>query len=140
MRIPRVGVAIVVFYESKILLGKRKGSFAAGEWCCPGGHLEFGESVEDCMRRELAEETGLEVLSYELGPWMSTVFDEERHYITLYTFVHTFEGIPQLCEPDKCEGWQWFALDDLPTPLFVTVQKAVERGMLLAHDTTQRSL
>ncbi len=125
MKQPRVGVAIVVVQDGKILLGKRKGSFAAGEWSCPGGHLEFGETVEECMHRELEEETGLKVLSYQLGPWVSTVFDDEKHYITLYALVHAFEGTPQLREPDKCEGWEWFSLDNLPTPLFATVQKIV---------------
>ncbi|MBS0615753.1 MAG: NUDIX domain-containing protein [Verrucomicrobia bacterium] len=127
---PRVGVAVVVIHEGKILLGKRKGGFAPGQWSCAGGHLEFGESVEDCMRRELEEETGLRVISFKLGPWVSTVFDAEHHYITLYTFVHAFEGTPQLREPEKCEGWSWFSLSDLPTPLFATVQKALESGLL----------
>ena len=126
MKAPRVGVAVVVIQDGKILLGKRKGSLAAGQWSCAGGHLEFGESVEDCMHRELEEETSLKILSYQLGSWVSTIFDSEHHYITLITVVTAFEGIPQLREPDKCEGWEWFPLKDLPSPLFPTVKSWME--------------
>ncbi len=129
MKFPRIGVAVIVIQDRKLLLGKRKGSHAAGEWSCAGGHLEFGESVEDCMHRELEEETGLKILSYQLGSWVSTIFDSEHHYITLITFVTAFEGTPELREPDKCEGWHWFSLDNLPSPLIATVQKTVDSGI-----------
>jgi len=115
---PKVGVGVYVFKKGKILLGKRKGSHGTGEWAVPGGHLEFGESVESCAARELAEETGMKVLSMQMGAWSNDVIDGNKHYITLFAIVDQFEGEPQLLEPGKCEGWQWFSLDALPSPLF----------------------
>ncbi len=115
---PRVGVGVFVFKEGKVLLGKRKEAHGAGDWAPPGGHLEFGESVEDCATRELVEETGLKALSVQTGIWSNNIIDGSKHYITLFAVVDQFEGVPQLLEPNKCEEWQWFATDALPYPLF----------------------
>jgi 8-oxo-dGTP diphosphatase len=118
---PRVGVGVFVFKEGKVLLGKRKGTHGAGDWAPPGGHLEFGESVEDCAIRELVEETGLNALSIQTGLWSNNVIDGNKHYITLFAVVDKFEGELQLLEPNKCEEWQWFSINALPAPLFPTV-------------------
>jgi len=56
---PSVGVGVIVVRAESLLLGKRKNSHGEGEWSFAGGHLEFGETVEECARRELEEETGL---------------------------------------------------------------------------------
>ncbi len=124
---PRVGVGVAVVKNGLVLLGKRKGAHGAGLWSVTGGHLEFGESVEECAKRELEEETGLKARSVILGPWVANVMEQNKHYVTLYTFVPAFEGILQLREPDKCEGWQWFAWDALPAPLFPTVLSMIQK-------------
>ncbi|KAH0837500.1 hypothetical protein AYO21_04991 [Fonsecaea monophora] len=65
--VPRIGVAVFILHtdpksqKPKFLLGKRLGSHGAGTWALPGGHLEFGESFEECAAREVREETGLDV-------------------------------------------------------------------------------
>jgi ADP-ribose pyrophosphatase YjhB (NUDIX family) len=66
---PQVGVGVIVLREGKVLLGRRRGSHGAGTWALPGGHLEFGESVEDCALRETEEETGLAVKILGQGPY-----------------------------------------------------------------------
>ncbi|HNA62172.1 MAG TPA: NUDIX domain-containing protein [Rhabdochlamydiaceae bacterium] len=66
--VPRIGVGCVVERDGMVLLGQRKGAHAEGFWAFPGGHLEFGETVEACARRELVEETGLTPCSLRLGP------------------------------------------------------------------------
>ncbi len=116
---PRIGVGVFVFKEGKVLLGKRKGAHGIGDWAPPGGHLEFGESIEDCAKRELYEETGLHALLVETGSWSNDVIDGNKHYITFFAVVNQFEGEPELLEPHKCEGWEWFSLDALPRPLFL---------------------
>jgi 8-oxo-dGTP diphosphatase len=116
---PRVGVACIVERDGKVLLGKRKGAHAVGYWGFPGGHLEFGESVEACAKRELLEETGLISLSVRQGTWVENLMEEgQKHYITLFAYMDHWSGDPALLEPNKCEGWEWFSWDALPEPLF----------------------
>jgi ADP-ribose pyrophosphatase YjhB (NUDIX family) len=58
---PLVGVGGVVIADGRALLIRRGGPPLEGEWSIPGGMLELGETFEEGVRRELAEETGLEV-------------------------------------------------------------------------------
>lgn len=123
---PRVGVGVLVIKEGRILLGQRKGAHGSGCYSPPGGNLEFKETVEACAVRELAEETGLKPLSVRLGPWTQNVIDEHKHYISLFVIIPEFEGEPQLLEPNKCEGWDWYPWDNLPHPLFLPLTSLIE--------------
>ncbi len=124
---PKVGVGVIVVKNGKVLLGKRKGSHGAGAWSLAGGHLEYGETVEECALRELAEETGLKGLHVEPGPWVNDVIEEDKHYITLFAFVKEFEGEAQLLEPNKCDGWEWFDWYNLPEPLFLPFKSLIHK-------------
>lgn len=123
---PRVGVGVVVVKNGKVLLGQRRGSHGAGNWACPGGHLEFGETIEECVKRELLEEANLEVVSLKHGPWTNDLIDLNKHYVTLFVFVEEFKGEPELMEPEKCLGWEWFEWDSLPEPLFPPLKSLIE--------------
>jgi ADP-ribose pyrophosphatase YjhB (NUDIX family) len=58
---PFVGVGGVVIHRNRALLIRRGGEPLKGEWSIPGGLIEVGESLEAALRRELMEETGLDV-------------------------------------------------------------------------------
>jgi len=62
---PRVGVGVLAVRHgsprTSVLVSLRKSRHGRGEWALPGGHLELGESPVECARRELEEETGIEV-------------------------------------------------------------------------------
>ena len=129
MNQPRVGVGVIVRDDKRVLLGRRHGSHGADTWCFPGGHLEFGESPFTCGRRELLEETGLEVTNFELGPVTNDIFETEgKHYVTLFVICCYNGGIAELKEPDKCKEWKWFASDALPTPLFLPILNLIKGG------------
>lgn len=124
---PKVGVGVLVVSEGKVLLGKRKGAHGAGCWSIAGGHLEFGESVEECAKRELKEETGLEATSLILGPWTNDLIEDGKHYVSLFVFVDSFKGEVVLKEPEKCEGWNWFPWREVPSPLFPPILTLIQK-------------
>ncbi|PIR77380.1 MAG: hypothetical protein COU30_02820 [Candidatus Magasanikbacteria bacterium CG10_big_fil_rev_8_21_14_0_10_38_6] len=116
----RVGTAVFIIKDGDlILLGKRINAHGHGTWAVPGGHLEFGESWEDCAKREVMEETGLSVGKVAFFTAINNFFEkEDKHYVTLCFTAEYTGGEPELCEPEKCEGWEWFDWDDLPDTLF----------------------
>ena len=126
---PKVGVAVFVLRDGRFLLGRRRGAHGAGEWALPGGHLEFGESIEACARREALEETGLTLTNVRLGPYGNDHFAAEgRHYVTLFVLADAPAGEPELREPEKCAGWEWHTWSELPEPLFLPLRSLKERG------------
>lgn len=129
--VPRVGVGVIVMRRGLVLLGQRKGSHGAGTWALPGGHLEFGETVEECARREVAEETGLELHDITRGPYTTTLFPAEgTHYVTLFALAPSEAGEPQALEPAKCARWQWFPWSALPSPLFEPLRSLQRSGFV----------
>lgn len=116
---PRVGVAVLVMRGDQVLLGQRIGSHGAGTWALPGGHLEFGESIEACAAREVLEETGLQVHDIRHAAYTNDHFETEGlHYVTLFVQARCDDGEPEVLEPGKCRGWAWHDWDALPQPLF----------------------
>ena len=120
---PKTGVAALVFHEGKLLLGQRKKTPGMNTWQCPGGLLELGETVFDCARRETMEETGLRIHNLSYGPYTNNRFqDELDHTVTLYVIADYLEGDISHQELDRADGWQWFDVRQLPSPLFLPLE------------------
>lgn len=116
---PKIGCGVFVIRDGKVLLGKRKSKHGQGQWASPGGHLEHGEEPEDCAKREVDEETGLQIKNIRQATYTNHVFEgTAKHYVTLWMVSEYAGGTAQVKEPDKFEQWDWFDWNHLPSPLF----------------------
>lgn len=122
----RVGIGIVVFKNGKILLGKRKNAHGQGEYAGLGGHLEFGESIEACAKREAKEEAGIKIKNIKFLCLSSLKTYKGKHYIDIGLKAEWAEGEPKVMEPEKCEGFAWYDLSNLPKPLFAAEHNYLE--------------
>lgn len=126
---PKVGIGVIVIKANKVLLGKRKNAHGEGSWCYPGGHLEFGESWEECCRREVREEVGIEIKNIRFGTTTNDIFEnEQKHYITICMISDFESGEVRVMEPDKCSQWKWFEWNNLPNPLFLPTINQLKTG------------
>ncbi len=130
-KIIKVGCEVFLIKENTILLGKRKNCYGEGCWGLPGGHLEYGESLLECIKRELREELGIEGEELEL---MTTVdnIDERGHYLHMSFLLKKFSGEIKNMEPDLCYEWQFFDVCDLPENVFKP-HKKILRNFLTNH-------
>ncbi|KAG2448302.1 hypothetical protein HYH02_006886 [Chlamydomonas schloesseri] len=116
---PKVGVGVLLFKGENVLVGKRRGSHGSGTFALPGGHLELGESFEQCAIREVLEETAIEIRDPVFAYATNTVFNATTHYVTIFMRVDVEPGVEaKLMEPDKCEGWMWVPYESIPEPMF----------------------
>ncbi len=118
---PQVGVGIIIFKNNKVLVGKRKASHGAGEYAFPGGHLEFGETIFETAKREVKEETDLDVNEFEffsVAVELRYIISDSKLYLNLGVKAVYNGGEPKAMEPDKCEEWKWFDLNNLPDKIY----------------------
>lgn len=142
---PRVGIGVMIQNEKgEVLLGLRKGSHGAGEWSFPGGHLEWGETIFETAKREVKEETGLDIDEFELisvADEMRYIKTDDKHYLNIGIRAICKGGEPKNMEPEKCEGWDWFSLDHLPKRLFegteLVIRNFKNRKIYVPNNTGQ---
>jgi 8-oxo-dGTP diphosphatase len=141
----RVGVGAFVFPSSKqdpqnptFLIGKRLGSHGAGTYALPGGHLEFGETPEECAAREILEETGLKVKNIRFLTATNDILKKDKkHYITMFMVCERANEKDEVrvMEPDKCEGWEWSTWEELVA--LVKREQEVKDGEVLERTLFQ---
>lgn len=130
----KVGVSVILFNQlGQVLVGKRKGSHGAGLLSVPGGHLEFGETLNGACDRELMEEIGFNTNDhYDKVGFSEDFFVHDgvtKHYITLYftSEVNSDEVVVRNMEPEKCESWDWVYPQDLPTEMFCDTYDVIQQ-------------
>lgn len=124
-RRPVVGVAALLIRDSEgtILLAERRSGKQRGWMNCPGGHLEWGETFEQCAVREAKEEAGITIEKCEfLTAANGLALDEDHHYVMIYMLATKWHGDPRQME-DANGPWTWYELPGperkmLPTTLY----------------------
>lgn len=71
--LPRLAVSAAIFRDGQLLLVRRARQPALGLFTLPGGRLEFGETVEQAVHREIAEETALTIDVVGLAGWLDVL-------------------------------------------------------------------
>ena len=124
---PRVGVGVIIEKNGQVLLLKRTNVHGAGSWSTPGGHLEYGESPEECAIREVKEETGLNIGDVRFKAITNDLFDAtQKHYITIWMEGRYLSGKPVVNDTHEASDIGWFSWDALPEPLFLPLRNFVE--------------
>ena len=127
-----VSVGALIFNdEGKIFLCKRSKNAKneKGCWEAPGGAVEFGETLEHAILREMKEELDVELELIKQMPAANHIIpDEHQHWIPSAFISHIKDNKnPKIMEPDKCDEIGWFALDVLPSPLSIITKIDIDR-------------
>jgi 8-oxo-dGTP diphosphatase len=106
----RVAVGVIQ-RNGKILICQRKKDARYGlKWEFPGGKLEAGESILDCLRRELREELAIEVEGYDRAETQTAFYEDGGTFEVTYCFVGRYTGEPR---NKVFEEIRWVPLDEL---------------------------
>ena len=118
-----VGVAGVVLRGDRILMVRRKYGRYRQKWCIPCGHAEPGEDVRQAVKREIKEETGLDVEIGDVVDVLSTHHPGGKSVVGVY-FLATEKGGILVAGDDASEA-EFFPLDDSPAEMAFDADRAI---------------
>ncbi len=126
-----VGVgAFILDAEQRIFLFKRGEQVRneAGKWNIPGGMVEWGETREAAIVREVYEEVDVKIeILGSLETLDHIIPAEHQHWVTTTFICRIIEGEPKIMEPKKCSELRWATLDEaLKLPLTITAEKNLQ--------------
>jgi 8-oxo-dGTP diphosphatase len=106
----QIGVAVIWNESAQILIDKRKMSGSMGGlWEFPGGKIEAGETVAECIVREIREELGIEIA---VGGHMISI-DHTYPDFSLTAIVHNCQHLSGIPQPIECDEVKWVNVSDL---------------------------
>jgi len=120
---PEPTVGALIFNDKNQLLIVKTHKWK-GKYTIPGGHVEMGEYLEDALKREIQEETGLNLVKAKYLCYQEFVFDEsfwqKRHFIFFDFVCRVEDGVVQLNE--EAQEYAWVDIDkvdDYPVDVYV---------------------
>ncbi|RUR85140.1 hypothetical protein PCC6912_12560 [Chlorogloeopsis fritschii PCC 6912] len=125
-----IGVAVIWNDKRQILIDRRPPTgVMGGLWEFPGGKIEPGETIFDCIKREIYEELGIVI---EVGEHLITIDHTYTHLrvtLTVHNCCH-ITGIPQ---PIECDEFRWVSLDELEQFAFPKANVQIIEALRLQH-------
>lgn len=116
-RKPSVTADGIVLRDGKIVLIRRKNDPFKGSYALPGGFVNYGEKLEDCVVREVLEETGLRTQVVGLfGVYSAPGRDPRGHFVTAVYELRPTGGA--LRAGDDAASAEWVPIDDIPAMAF----------------------
>jgi len=129
--IASVGGIILDKERKRILLVKRACDPGKGLWAIPGGVPKVGEKLKDALKREIKEETGLDVEVKEIVDVFDVIVKDEKgrvkyHYVLIDFLCEVIKGTP--CPDTDALDARWFSFDELhKIPLSKTTRKLLKK-------------
>jgi len=124
-----MSVDAIIIKDKKILLIKRGSELYKGYWGTPGGYVGWDETIEDALKREVKEETGLTVTTMK---FMFCNSDPSRHPKQVVNFVYyvsEYEG--NVAPSDDALECEWFQIDSLPERLAFDHKENIKESLKL---------
>ncbi len=140
---PVVGVGGVVIADGRALLIRRGNPPLEGEWSIPGGTLEVGEMLLDAVRRELAEETGIEVRVGDLIEVFERIFPDgegqpKYHFVILDYLCEVVRGTARA--GSDVTDVAWAAESELQKYLLTpTATRVIKKAFQMARERDGRA-
>jgi 8-oxo-dGTP diphosphatase len=129
---PWVSAHALTIHHNRLLVVKRGAPPAKGLWSVPGGAIDLGETVEECLKREVFEETGIEIEVKDFLRYVDVILKEEAtgniqyHYVVLY-FKALYIGGELRPSSDAADA-QWLTSDEIrQLPVTETLPKLLDQ-------------
>ncbi len=115
---PIIGVGGIIFHGDQVLLIKRGSEPSLGQWSIPGGAVHVGETLEEALRREILEETHLEVEVLTLAKVLERIFHDPDgrvayHYVLVDFLCRRKAG--ELRSDTDAQDARFVSLQELPS-------------------------
>jgi len=133
---PIIGVGAVIVEAGRVLLVRRDTEPLRGEWSVPGGMLELGEKLRDGVRREVQEETGIDVETGEVLDVFDSIFTDtlgrtQYHYVLIDYLCRPLGGEPRA--GSDVSDVRWVSVEALPAMnLRESIEQVVRKGLKMA--------
>lgn len=140
VKYPKVIVGVLIYNDQgEIFLGKSSGEIS-NKWVVVGGHLEYGERLEECARREVKEETHLDIGELGFLGVQEAIFPEyfsEKKHMIFFDYQAHVVGNNKVILNDEHTDYQWIQPEkalqtlDLSPSTRVFIEKFIQKNTSL---------